>query len=99
MITSAMQTGMITNTSYVEFGDSFDLEQVMLTSGGEALPGAVFDNPSPGVYTMAYAEEGFAMTWSMSVMSEALIRGEYFMDMTVDFGCTLTIPFTVEYAD
>lgn len=95
MLTGAMQSGMPINTTYIDFGEEFDLQAVMMSTGGQGLEGATFDNPSAGVYTMFYEEEGFSMEWTMSIMSEKLIEGEYFMDMTVDFNCIMTIPFTV----
>lgn len=84
-------------TNYVEFEDSFDLQTMMENTGD--MPGEVaYGNPAPGVYTMEFSQEGVSMNWQMSIVSEALMIGNFVMDMSgTGMACTISITYAIEH--
>ena len=86
-------------TSYVEFDGAFDLEAMMANAGMEELGiDITYENPEPNVFKMEFSQEGITLTWTMTLESEALMLGEYSMDMSgLGMECTLNITYSVEH--
>lgn len=86
--------------STVEFGDTFDLETMMESTGDLGDLGITYGNPSPNVYTMEFSQEGVTLQWTMTLESESLMIGEYSMDMSsLGMACTLDVTYTVALQD
>lgn len=83
-------------SSTVEFGDSFDLQTFMESTGDFGLD-VTYDNPSPNVYTMTFVQEGVTLLWSITLVSESLMMGEYSVDMnSLGLACILGVTYNVE---
>jgi hypothetical protein len=84
-------------TSYVEFEGSFDLQALMENTGD--IPDEItYGNPSPGIYTMEFSQEGVTINWTMTLQSETLITGNYVFDMSgLGLSCSMNVTYSVEY--
>jgi len=88
-------------SNYVEFGDTFDLQTMMESTGEEGLPANItYDNPEPNVYTMEFSQEGVSLNWTMTLESPSLMIGEYGMDMSnLGMACSLSVIYEIELQD
>ncbi len=83
-------------TSYVEFGDTFDLQTMMENTSEEMPAGITYANPSPNVYTMNFSQEGVTLTWTMTLVSENEMTGQYSMDMAgAGLSCSIDVSYSV----
>ena len=96
-----MMTAQPIPPSYVEFGDTFDLQAMMENSVDGGLPAStVYSNPEPNVYTMEFVQEGVPLYWEMTLVSEALMTGEYFADLSsLGMDCQISINYSVTLED
>lgn len=96
-----MMTATEIPSNYVEFGDTFDLQTMMESTGAEDLPANItYDNPEPNVYTMEFSQEGVTLTWTMALESPSLMTGAYAMDMSsIGMDCALSINYIVALED
>lgn len=86
--------------STVEFGDTFDLEIFMESTGDLEGMEVTYGNPEPNVYTMNLTQEGVVLSWTMTLESESLMIGEYSMDMSsLGMPCTLGVTYNVALED
>lgn len=83
--------------SYVEFDETFSLQTLMENTAVEGMPaGIVYANPAPNVYTMSFTQEGVSLSWTMTLVSETEMSGEYSIDMSnAGLACSLTVTYSV----
>lgn len=83
-------------SSEVEFGDTFDLQTMMESTGDMGDMDVTYDNPEPNMYTMAFTQEGVTLSWTMILVSDSLMTGAYSVDMSsLGMSCVLGIKYNV----
>lgn len=84
-------------TTFVEFGDTFDLQTMMESTTPEGMPpNTTYANPAPNVYTMEFTQEGVTVTWLMTMQSQSLMTGEFSVDMSgIGMDCAISAAYTV----
>ncbi len=88
-------------TTTIDFGNSFDLEQfISLVTAEGSLPGMVYTNPEPNVFEMSYSEEGASLTWTMTIQSDTEMTADFVMDMSgMGVSCVIDIDFTMQLSE
>jgi len=83
--------------SYAEFDGVFNLQTLMDATAEGGLPmDVVYTNPEPNVFTMAFTQEGVTLSWTMTLVSETEMTGQYSMDMSgAGMNCALDVTYTV----
>lgn len=83
-------------SSEVEFGDTFDLQTMMESTGDMGDMDVTYDNPEPNMYTMEFTQEGVTLSWTMILVSDSLMTGAYSVDMSsLGMACVLGIKYNV----
>ena len=99
MAQAMQQTFNTSEVTYVEFGDSFDLQAMMEANSAEPMPaGFTYDHPSPNIYTMHFGQEGVVMNWEWRILSETTIEGGFTVDMTdAGLSCVISVDFSSDH--
>jgi hypothetical protein len=84
-------------TTFVEFGDTFDLQTMMESTTPEGMPpNTTYGNPASNVYTMGFTQEGVTVTWVMTLQSQSLMTGEFAFDMSsIGTNCAISVAYSV----